>query len=396
MPLIDASLPDDSNRIHTHYIKGGLAASDEIVLSQQAKTRTIFRPAVHGKGVRGFVIRQKIGADGRWKDTNEVDFRSLPPDCGVAIELDTNATQRLYHRLGLLYQVREKGVGFGDQELVVARPEEVIEVSDTNKRTVIQQILDKGYSDDFWDDLAARNPDLARQYAQAQLQADREAVVVEFEESLATHADDEAYWQQFFEANPWILQYVFAAPVFYIDGETYVGGKSSRGRNGSGGVATDFLLGDESTKSFAVVDIKTPGSNLVGSIYRGDRGSGQTNEIYSMHKDLSGGLVQVRTQMSTAVEHFQSVLGASHESLNRVHPKGVLIIGRLDTLEQKERESFNHFRHGLYSLTVITYDEVLRRLKVVLDIDLESGPEPALGARDNTVIEEIDLDEIDF
>ena len=43
-----------------------------------------------------------------------------------------------------------------------------------------------------------------------------------------------------------------------VRGETYVGGKSCVGRNGQGGVATDFLFRDESTQSFAVVDIKTP------------------------------------------------------------------------------------------------------------------------------------------
>ena len=38
----------------------------------------------------------------------------------------------------------------------------------------------------------------------------------------------------------------------------YLGGKRATGRQGKGGVATDFLFSDDSTKSFAIVEIKTP------------------------------------------------------------------------------------------------------------------------------------------
>lgn len=126
-------------------------------------------------------------------------------------------------------------------------------------------------------------------------------------------------------------------------------------------------MSDESTKSFAVVDIKTPGSQLVGDRYRGDAGSGLPNEIYSIHPALSGGVVQVRNQIAVAVDNFTETLGAGFAELNRVHPKGVLISGMLSELNERERDSFNYFRQGLFSMTVITYDEVLHRLKLLFD-----------------------------
>jgi hypothetical protein len=43
----------------------------------------------------------------------------------------------------------------------------------------------------------------------------------------------------------------------------------------------------------------------------------------------------------------------------------VLIIGSAHTLTLREKDSFNHFRQGLYSLTVITFDELLHRLKLM-------------------------------
>ena len=103
--------------IRTHHVKGGYATSDEIVLSTTPRTRTVFRPGLHSGGVRGEVIRQKLGADGSWKDTNEVNFTQVPPDCGVAIELDTAATTKLFEKLEQLYRVQAQGVERGDQRL---------------------------------------------------------------------------------------------------------------------------------------------------------------------------------------------------------------------------------------------------------------------------------------
>jgi antiviral defense system Shedu protein SduA len=101
------------------------------------------------------------------------------------------------------------------------------------------------------------------------------------------------------------------------------------------------------------------------------------NKIYSIHPELSGGIVQVRNQITVAVEHFSKTLGAGFDGLNRVHPKGVLITGTLSSLSAREQDSFNHFRQGLFSLTVITYDEVLRRLKILFDHELPTSGKEA-------------------
>lgn len=382
-----------ADKISTHYIKGGFASSDEIVLVTTPTTRTIFRPALHDGGVRGEVIRQKIGKDGNWADISEVDFRRLPADSGVCIDIDTAGTKLLYDRLAQLYKLQGHGVEFGDQKYVVGKEEEVLIVDDATKQKAIQEILDKGYSEDFWEQLSRKNPDLATRLAVAQVHVDRQATIQEFEDSLTTHADEESYWQSFFEKHPWMLEAAFSASVFMLAGETYLGGKRPIGRNGSGGVATDYLFGDESTKSFAVVDIKKPASNLVGAVYRGDQGSGNSNEVYSMHPELSGGVVQVRTQITVAVEHYKSVLGEEYgDKINRIHPRGVLVSGVLAGLTQKQKDSLNQFRHGLYSLTVITFDELLNRLKKLYGLSYENTDTSA----DDVADEPINLDDIPF
>jgi hypothetical protein len=103
-----------SDTINTHYVKGGFATADDVVLATTKTTRTVFYPAVHNGGVRGQIVRQKIGADGTWKDVSEVDFRKLPSDCGVSIELNTEAIEKLHDKLTQLYQVQQQGVALGE------------------------------------------------------------------------------------------------------------------------------------------------------------------------------------------------------------------------------------------------------------------------------------------
>jgi hypothetical protein len=319
-----------SDSIHTHSVGRGFVVSDDVVLGESPRTRTVFRPALHGGGVRGHLIRQKRGADGAWADTNEVNFNQLPADCGVQIELDTSATKKLFTKLTSLYEVQSQGVAPGDHEFVVAEKDEVVVVNDQNKAAIIQALLDQQLTEEFWEALSVTDPDLALRLAAGRIQYDREQVIGEFEQALVDHPDDESHWQAFFELHPWILQTAFSSTVYYLGGEVYVGGKRPVGRQGTGGVATDFLFADDSTKSFAVVEIKTPHTALVGPLYRGRPGADYDNETYSMHAHLTGSIVQTRNQMSVAIENFENVLGpGSGHKLNRVHPKGVLVVGTI-------------------------------------------------------------------
>jgi hypothetical protein len=358
--------------IRVKYRKGGFATAGDVVLATTATTRTVFRPGLHDGGVRGQIVRQKGNAQSGWKDLNEVDFRKLPEDCGVCIDLDTEATERLFGALDHHYEVQSGGIKRHDQDYVIAPKDRVLLVDSASQAQAIRELIAQGKTEEFWRILIESDEALANRLAAGKLQQDREDAIRQFKASLSHYPANESYWQQFFQDHPWMMQSAFSAAVFMLGGETYVGGKRPVGRQGRGGVATDFLFSDASTKSFAVVEIKTPSSKLVGSIYRGKEGSGDDNETYSMHADLSGAIVQTRNQIAVAVDQFEAVLarGEFNLHINRIHPKGVLIIGSLDDLTERQASSFNHFRNGQYSLTVITYDELLRRLGILYDVEL--------------------------
>jgi len=80
------------------------------------------------------------------------------------------------------------------------------------------------------------------------------------------------------------------------------------------------------------------------------------NQTYSMSSDLSGSIVQLRNQIAVAVDEFRSVIGRTYDTLNCVHPHGVLVVGVIRKLKSRQRASFNQFRRSLHGLTVITYE----------------------------------------
>jgi len=83
---------------------------------------------------------------------------------------------------------------------------------------------------------------------------------------LLTPTTTEAKWQSFFSANPFVLTMAFHYPVLRIQDQPYVGGKLHTGRGGS---QSDFLMSAAATNNLALVEIKRPGTPLLGSEYRG-------------------------------------------------------------------------------------------------------------------------------
>jgi len=361
-------------RIRTRRVSSDYAESDPIELQASKTTRTMFTPGLTPSGVRGTIVRQKADGQGGFIDQNEVNFNAMPPDCGVRIDLSSDAVRCLYDRLSELYLVQEGGVTSGESiHLVGSAPGELAHSPGLRDR-VINALLEAGYSEEVWNEIASAAPELATRLAEGQIVRNRRQALVQFREALITESSNEAFWQGFLLENPWLLELAFVGPVFVLQGETYVGGKLARGRQGIGGVATDYLLRNPSTKSFSVVEIKTPDMQLVGSIYRGTVKGEEgpdvqlDNQIYSPSTELGGSIVQTRNQMIVAVRDFPGVVGRTFDEIeNASHPHGLLVAGSLAPLSERERHSFNLIRRGYADMDIITFDEIFSRAASFLD-----------------------------
>jgi hypothetical protein len=329
-----------------------------IVLRENEITRLIFSPcwvSASGNPLRGGFRFQRKSPKETWEDIEHRPMSSLKKDEGYELNLDGSDIAKLFSGLEEIKDtLSQHGHHYGTRTFALSQANVegiFLQIGNVENRDWVIEQLKKLEVDNF--------ENLGSAIGRARL----ENVIEFFETNIAN--TDESFWQSFFQNNPWIIQQVFAFPVIYLNGETYLGGKNSKGRQGSGGSATDFLFANGSNGSFAVVEVKTPNCDLVGTCYRGEQGSGDKNEIYRIHGDLTGGIVQMENQIYTAVEYFKTTIGEDYEDLNHLNPSGVLIAGNYSSMPDQQKKSFDLFRKSLGKNQVYTFDEVLAKLKLL-------------------------------
>lgn len=329
-----------------------------IVIRQNSITRLLFCPswaAPSSNPLRGGFRFQRKSPSDKWVNVDHKPLSSLKKDEGYELHLDGEDMVKLFEGLEEIKTVLSKyGHSSGIRKFVLSQENAsgvFVQIGKMENRDLVIQQLKQLESQNF------ENFGLA--FGRARL----ENAIEEFENNISN--TNEVFWQKFFEDNSWIIQQVFAFPVVYLNGETYLGGKNSKGRQGQGGSATDFLFKNGSNGSFAVVEIKTPDCELVGTCYRGNEGSDDKNELYRIHGDLTGGIVQMENQIHTAIEYFKTTVGEDYKSVNHLNPTGVLIAGNYSAMTEIKRKSFDLFRKSLGKNQVYTFDEVLAKLNLL-------------------------------
>ena len=169
--------------------------------------------------------------------------------------------------------------------------------------------------------------------------------------SMLEKRQGEVVWQDFFEANPLILGLVFGYPVIMVGQQASVGG---RRLFGGGEKVTDFLMKNKMTNNAAVVEIKTPGANLLSREFRGG--------VFSPSSALSEGIVQALDQR---YQFQRDIFGIKVRSrIDDIETYAVhccLVIGAIPK-DEDERKSFELFRGNSKDVQIVTFDEVLEKL----------------------------------
>ena len=182
-----------------------------------------------------------------------------------------------------------------------------------------------------------------------------EQLIKKYEERLARPKQEEDSWQRFFSENPFILSLVFGSPVIKIKDSAYLGGQKL---NGTGSKITDFLFANNSTANAALIEIKTPATKLLGS-------SPYRNDVYSPTTELTGGITQVLKQRLMLQKDFYRLKAQEKSFPETYYIKCILVAG---TTPQTEKiESFELFRGSVHDVVIITFDELLGKLKIILE-----------------------------
>jgi hypothetical protein len=190
-----------------------------------------------------------------------------------------------------------------------------------------------------------------------QLKADIEHVtlnelIVKFEAMLSKNLT-EPVWQEFFKENPFILSLAFTYPVFMVQDQAFVGGASL---TGVGNKIADFLVSNRYTGNLALIEIKRPGTSLLSKTqYR--------ENLFGPSSDLTGAISQVLDQRYALQRNLDRLKADAELSQAYGYSIQCILIVGSNCNTNNERKSFDLVRHSLRDVMVLTFDELLGKLK---------------------------------
>jgi len=175
----------------------------------------------------------------------------------------------------------------------------------------------------------------------------------------------EEFWQKFFVRNVFTLSQIFAFPVVILQSKAYVGGKAI---DNTGGALADFVVQNALTENVGVVEIKTPTTRLLGSVYRAG--------VYGISSDIAGAITQVSRYKDSLLKEFYAEHFKSAASFQAFEPEGIVIGGLLEQIDSDDRRaSFELFRANLRHVRILTFDEVFRKVSALVAlVDAEAAP----------------------
>lgn len=165
-------------------------------------------------------------------------------------------------------------------------------------------------------------------------------------------------WQKFFVENPFVLKLAFGLPIVMVGREFSVGGGKF---SGSGEKISDFAVRAAASGNLSLVEIKKPDTAILETgPYR--------REVYAPSRELSGAVNQLLDQRYQLQKSITQLKDASRTwDVESYAIQGVVIAGRTPT-EPARLKSFELFRNGLKSITVVTFDELLTKLEHLLEV----------------------------
>jgi len=181
--------------------------------------------------------------------------------------------------------------------------------------------------------------------------------------------DNEEFWQSVvFKENQWVLAQIFTCPCTIFADKAYVGGKNISNK---GGNLCDFIYQNQLSQNVALIEIKTPCTDIIGGQYRG---------TYSLSHELTGAVNQVLNYRDKLTKAYYSLCQRGDSSFEVFSPKCVVVIGKVSSLTSDQIAAFENFRSTLNNVTIITFDELQRRIidliSVLSETDVEKINEP--------------------
>ncbi|WP_372166033.1 Shedu immune nuclease family protein [Xanthomonas axonopodis] len=273
------------------------------------------------------------------------------------------------------------------KQLRQARPGEFFALAQLSTRDQQRSKSDRAAATDI---VKRDAPQIARENPRAllELRSEIERVtlgeLIDRFDALLQRNPDERVWQTFFETHPFVLSIAFPHPVLLIRGQAHVGGTTI---DGTGETIADFLFRNGLAGSVAIVEIKTARTHLLQKkTFRGT--------MHAAHSDLCAAISQALDQRAELTKNFHA--RGQHPSMEGTHVWHVhcLVVAGKTPDTRDKRGSLDLFRSATKDVAVITFDELLAKLRAIHramsagstgatgSVAQNAGPSPTSGGPD--------------
>lgn len=339
----------------------------------------MFRPEIVNNihdaaaSIRGNFIFQRKSIKDDWEDHKEVDLNKLRATEWIKLELKSAEMLNLFQHLKSYYDIHEQhGIVYGETTfqpigdqakkilLLLEGNSDVLEsLFEQDSGEIIQKALTWIATNSDADEMIRKlstieNIDLDQLNNLIGI-TNLKKLTEEWEANLENESEE--YWQKLFGDNAWVLSQIFSSPFILLEEKVYIGGK---GLNNKGGKVVDFIYQNNITQNVSLVEIKTPLTELISTQYR--------QGAYSIHNNVSGSIVQVLTYKDHLQKEYTTLANNTDDPFKVFNPKCVVIIGQLSSLEQEKQQSFELFRNEMKNVEIITFDELLLKVKMILNL----------------------------
>lgn len=279
----------------------------------------------------------------RYKNTGAEDALPKGKTEKKGLTLDAEETQNLLNFLWDDYEPFKSG--FNTYLLINGKfnPESINYLKAIVETPEKQKVLD----------VIAKNNILADELVAGLLNRFRVKAVMEFESMLGRDLA-EPEWQKWFERNDWVL------------GSEFVRTLDNRAIDTAN--ITDFLM--QAYDGFLdIVEIKRPEGGL------GFWASAMDHGNYVQSSELTKAITQATKYIFELEREANSDKFLDKvDRVKTIKPRCILIFGRSNTWNNKQKEAYRILNSSYHNLTIMTYDHVLKRAKRILGIDKPERP----------------------
>lgn len=347
-----------TEKIKTKTVSRGVAKTTPITLVKKPNTIIRFEPVLHNGGVKGQLVKYKKKTSDDWGDLSPKDFEShaLKSMEKVIVDLSTDATAKLLDEITKRKSILEQGIQDGQKEYVVADKKSVLVINDKNKHQILEQILNDGHSDEYWELIAKHQPNLASKLASGHIQQIRAETISTLKERLKTDYHETSgsdSWQSWIFENHWLFGVNYQEPI-------------EKQRLNLDGIMPDYLF--PRIDGFVdLLEIKLPSSSVV------------TNN--ASHTGSYRWTVEATTAIGQVVHYLSEIDRLRYEieakiqqrqdrTVSMLKPRAYILIGNSAGWSTEKREGLRKLNDTLHGIEVLTYQQLIYRGEAFLSTSI--------------------------